>query len=76
LLNDLVDIVGGATTVARVKGWPGRPRDLSGALRRLAPALRREGIEVEYLPRETTGDRKRPVRITSLDGDRVKAASG
>jgi hypothetical protein len=32
----------------RVKGWPGNPRALSAALKRLAPALRHAGMTVEH----------------------------
>jgi hypothetical protein len=45
------------------KNWPRTARALSGALRRLAPALRKTGIEVEFLPRE---GRVRPVRIQAV----------
>jgi len=34
------------------RDWPKTPRALSGALRRLAPALRRTGIALSFPPRE------------------------
>jgi len=47
----------------KVPGWPKRSRDLAGVLRRLAPALRKNGIFVEIDERQTTGRRITPVRI-------------
>jgi hypothetical protein len=46
LLDRLATIAGEELT--RKRGWPARPHLLSGQLRRLAPALRRIGIEVEF----------------------------
>ncbi len=40
------------TPPARPKGWPESPRGLSGALRRLAPQLRRVGINVTFPKRQ------------------------
>jgi len=42
--------------VRRQKTWPGSPQALSNALRRLAPTLMVEGVEVSWLPR-TSGRR-------------------
>jgi DNA polymerase I-like protein with 3'-5' exonuclease and polymerase domains len=44
--------------VRRFKTWPKQPQHLSRHLKRLAPVLRAEGIEVEDLPR-TGGERKK-----------------
>lgn len=44
------------------EGWPKSVRGFSGILRRLAPALRELGVEVEFLNRERDG---RKLRITS-----------
>lgn len=63
LLAALTSQAGGATSAASNKTWPNKPLALAGILRRLAPALRAAGIEVEFLERETTGDRKRPIVI-------------
>ena len=49
------------------KGWPANARSLSNALRRLAPNLRREGIEVTF------ADKARPRKITVARS--VKAAN-
>lgn len=63
LLHALTSAAGGISSVSGNKGWPNNARALSGTLRRLAPALRAAGIEVEFPEREKTGDRKRPVVI-------------
>jgi hypothetical protein len=63
LLQELTRLAGGTMKIARLEGWPKRPRDLSGRLRRLAPVLRRIGIDIQFGTRETTGERRRPVRI-------------
>jgi hypothetical protein len=47
------------------KGWPRTPRALSGVLRRLAPALRKTGLNVSFPPR--TGA-ERTVRVESAAG--------
>jgi hypothetical protein len=47
----------------KLPGWPQRSRDLAGTLRRLAPALRKNGIYVEIDERQSTGRRITPVRI-------------
>src|SRR5439155_12624738 len=41
--------------------WPQSARGLSGALRRLGPALRAAGVHVEHLPRQHGG--ARPLRV-------------
>ena len=46
LLDRLEALAGDGVT--RRRGWPKRPRDLSGAIRRLAPDLRRVGIGVAF----------------------------
>lgn len=46
----------------RDRGWPRTPRALASHLERVAPALRRNGVEVERLPR-TSG--QRPWRVRS-----------
>lgn len=43
--------------------WPQSPRGLTGALQRLAPALRLGGIGVEWPPRDATPARRRLVRL-------------
>ena len=47
LLEELRSKVG--DTAARVRSWPATARILSGQLRRVAPALRRLGVNVEFL---------------------------
>jgi hypothetical protein len=44
------------------RDWPRSPRGLSGALRRLGPALRATGVRVEF-DKEPTGERRRRLRI-------------
>ena len=54
LLDELVELVGEATTKRR--GWPKDARSLSAQIKRLAPDLRRVGIEAT---RGTTGSKER-----------------
>jgi DNA polymerase I-like protein with 3'-5' exonuclease and polymerase domains len=56
LLKDLKYLV--EEDVRRYKTWPKQPQHLSRHLKRLAPVLRGEGIEVVDLPRES-GERKK-----------------
>jgi hypothetical protein len=47
------------------KGWPRSPRALSGTLRRLAPELRKVGVDVVFDHRENhTGARKIQITLT------------
>ena len=60
-----LDNNGGKATVrgnSRPKGWPTSPLTLSNALRRLAPNLRRVGIDIQFGAREGH-DRKRIIKI-------------
>jgi hypothetical protein len=45
------------------KEWPKGPRKLSGDLRRLAPNLRRAGIDVDFDKREPGGKRRRIIHV-------------
>jgi hypothetical protein len=47
----------------KLKAWPKRPQALSGQLRRLAPYLRRVGVQVEW-GRRSGGNRDRYVEIS------------
>jgi hypothetical protein len=47
------------------KGWPRTPRALSGMLRRLAPALRKTGLNISFPPRTST---ERTVRVEPSEG--------
>jgi len=51
----------------RARGWPGSARALSGRLRRLAPALRRVGVCIEFTRRPHTG-----TRLVSLETVRTE----
>jgi disulfide bond formation protein DsbB len=53
-------------STARAKGWPTSPRGLSGALRRLAPDLRRSGIEITDTPREAGTGRRGLAIVTTV----------
>lgn len=61
-----------AITSANVKvkvgetSWPMTPRALGGVLRRLAPALRKTGIELHYL-RKAGGNRDRIIHVSVSD---------
>jgi hypothetical protein len=46
------------------RGWPRSPRAVSGAIRRITPALRTVGITVEHA-REPDGNRTRTITITA-----------
>jgi hypothetical protein len=72
--TELLKILSSAASdqVTRSKDWPQNPRALSGALRRLAPALRKTGIDVTF-PREK--DRKRTRTIVIRASSRLSEAS-
>ena len=61
---ELLDVLnrGVAESVRSRKAWPASPRGLSGALRRLAPDLRRVGVAVE-LPTKARTARERIITI-------------
>src|SRR5262249_30578946 len=63
LLERLTALVGEAA--ARDKDWPKRPNALSGKLKRIAPALRKLGIEVGF----DRDGRKRTIRIVGRSAD-------
>jgi hypothetical protein len=63
LLAKLAESAGDKVTGS--KSWPASPRALGGALRRLAPNLRRAGVLVEQW-REPGGKRARMVRISAI----------
>lgn len=69
LLATLADRVG--EPVTRSRTWPRSARGLSSALRRLAPDLRSEGIEVEW--RRTAGEGSRRI-IVVRTGDKASVA--
>jgi hypothetical protein len=75
LLSKLAALAG--DTATKAKTWPATPRALSGRLRRVAPNLRRLGIDIEFA-RGTGRNRERRIIIsTSADraGDRPSAPS-
>ncbi len=47
------------------EGWPGSAKGLAEILRRMAPAFRQLGVEIEFLPRRADG---RPVRVSTISG--------
>src|SRR5262249_47969695 len=59
-------------TEPRAKGWPKLPHVLSNALRRIAPPLRKVGIEVVFEPR---ANRRRKITITTRPDKLRKVAS-
>lgn len=61
LLSALTSVASGAENT---QAWPRTPRGLSGALRRLAPALRRQGIEIRT-ERGADRSRARLIRLCS-----------
>jgi hypothetical protein len=65
LLKELTQKAG---DTAKTPGWPRSPASLSGMLRRLAPELRRRGIEVELDHFSgARGHRRRAVRVRRCD---------
>ena len=52
--------------IAEFKEWPRSPRSLSGKLRRVAPFLRKIGVEIKFGDREGRA-RNRIIRITAPD---------
>ncbi len=90
LLRVLTTIAGEDTHWARSSGWPKTPRGLAGELRKLAPALRTQGLEVRFVRRhggtrmivlEKWGMRPSPPSPSSpssqnRDGDAVFSGDG
>jgi len=64
LLRELVKVTD--EPAGKYKDWPTNPRALSGKLRRVAPFLRKIGIEVKFGDREGRA-RNRIIRITARD---------
>jgi hypothetical protein len=62
LLADLGKVVSEAETKSKI--WPKNARALSGRLRRVAPSLRKTGIEITF-GRETESNRNRIITITN-----------
>jgi hypothetical protein len=62
LFSELLEALNGIVSEAikRSKGWPTKPRSLSTELRRIAPNLRAEGIEVTFAKHREKGT---PVRL-------------
>jgi hypothetical protein len=59
-------------------GWPGRHTTLGGILSRLAPVMRRAGIDVDVQPRRTSQPKVKPVTIILVEPmtPNVEAAAG
>jgi hypothetical protein len=64
LLRELVKVTD--EPAGKCRDWPTNPRALSGKLRRVAPFLRKIGIEVKFGDREGRA-RNRIIRITARD---------
>jgi hypothetical protein len=64
LLKTLSTLAG--ETEPKKREWPNRPNVLAGQLRRLTPALRRVGVEVEF-DRSSARDRTRTLSIRKLE---------
>jgi len=67
--TELYHKLGSAATDAmkRSKAWPAAPNSLGGEMKRLAPALRGVGIEVEDY-REPTAERRRMWKLSHREG--------
>jgi hypothetical protein len=72
--SDLLKALNGIApeSQTKAKGWPKRPNTLSGILRRIAPPLRKVGIDIEF------EDKKRPksIKITRRVVKVGKTSSG
>jgi hypothetical protein len=66
LLTAINVLAGDAIT--RRKEWPKQPKAVAGAIKRLAPNLRRDGFQVEQW-RESTGHRRKLIRIFRTRAD-------
>jgi hypothetical protein len=53
----------------RRKSWPPNASQLSIRLRRMAPAMRKVGIEFEDAPTGRNNEKQRGIRLTYVDGD-------
>lgn len=62
VVSELLDALNGIVSdaIKHSKGWPAKPRTLSGELRRIAPNLRAEGIEATFGKHTEKGT---PVRL-------------
>jgi hypothetical protein len=65
--GDLLKVLNAIATEERHKteNWPKTPRGMSGALRRVAPGLRKLRYTVELGQRDTNQERKRLIRLCS-----------
>jgi hypothetical protein len=61
-------------TITKQPDWPKKGHTLSGRLRRIAPNLRKSGIEVEF-GRDTTIKRQRIITLTQLEQSRKTASN-
>jgi hypothetical protein len=61
--------------VRKSRSWPKNPRTLSGMLRRLATALRRAGVEVQF-SRENNSARTRKITIRRMRAREVNIVNG
>lgn len=73
LLNEAVD-----EATRKQREWPASPRGLSGQIRRLAPNLRRAGVECRFLERAPGGQRRRVLELERVapGGHRATAGDG
>jgi len=56
-----------AGDLRELRGWPHTPRGLTGAVQRVAPGLRAQGVAVAWGDREPTRERKRIIRLQTLE---------
>jgi len=68
LLADLDDAAG--EQVVKSKGWPRTPRGLSGMLRRLAPDLRRVGVDIAFAREGHDRTRTITIEVTAPESAR------
>ena len=64
--SELLTALAKCTNEPKSKEWPSSPRSLSGKLRRVAPFLRKIGVEIKFGEREGRA-RNRIIRITAPD---------
>ena len=72
--SELLIALAKCTNEAKSKEWPSSPRQLSGKLRRVAPFLRKMGVEIKFGEREGRA-RNRIIRIAAPGSIRTESSA-
>jgi hypothetical protein len=75
--TELLDRLSGLVSeeIRKQREWPKRPHTLSGRLRRLAPALRRVGIDIQFDRVGASGSRTIHIKRLEQEGKQASEAS-